>query len=229
MIVMEKNNSNQQKVISRWEKVFQKEIKIIPTTSEALILKSALCGFLAGDGSVQVRKEKTFFHYQLDFFPDDKLMLETYLKIIAQLYQKTPSVRIRDNVFQVRLTSKTTILDLLQYTTFGLHTWDIPYSLFTIPNAKEYWLKAFFSAEAYVGKNAIKIQTVNSQGMVKVSKLLTELNIAHNCYQYEPKIKYNSLVSIIVIGQKKARQDYLEKVGFWHLKKENVLKKSLDL
>ncbi len=93
-------------------------------------LKAAICGFLAGDGSVQVRKEKNFYHYQLDFFPDDEEMLKTYMDAIKYIYNKVPSIRRRDNVFIVRITSKVIVQDILRDASFGIKTWSLPNNLF---------------------------------------------------------------------------------------------------
>ncbi|MEK6968881.1 MAG: LAGLIDADG family homing endonuclease [Nanoarchaeota archaeon] len=209
---------------SRWDAKIKEEKSKILNTDEATILKAILCGFLAGDGSVQVRKEKSCYHYQLDFFPDDELMMDIYIKAIKKVYQKEPSVRIRDNVFHVRKTSKTIVTDLLELTRFETKLWSIPKFVLDCKKTKVAWLKAFFSAEAYVNKKSIKIQTVNKTGMGEISKLLDEFQIKHRTYEYQPKKKNHSRVYIIFIGPKSERKKYYEEIGFYHSKKNKILK-----
>lgn len=216
---------NRKVAVARWTKIIGNEKQRIANTTEAQILKAAICGFLAGDGSVQARKEKSFYRYQLDFFPDDALMLTTYCNALREVYNKIPSVVVRDNVYNVRLTSRTVTEDLLSLARFGVKKWTLPYELFLVPGAKEAWLRAFFSAEAYVGQNHIKIQTTNKEGMECLSKLLGELLINHNCYEYTPKKQNYSLVTIIVIRKKEALIAYDQKIGFFHKKKTDRLKK----
>jgi hypothetical protein len=195
----------------------------------SMLLRSALCGFLAGDGSVQVRKVKTYYHYQLDFFPDDKFMMKTYYDYMKIIYNRVPSTRIRDNVYHVRITSRAIVEDLLEHSQFGIKEWSMPEELFSIEGAKEAWLRAFYSAEAYINDNVIRIQTVNKNGMLAISKLLLSLGIENRVYYYQPKKQNWSLVTIVTINKKEARRIFFDKVGFWHSKKTKTLKKSLNL
>lgn len=220
---------NKKVAIARWSKILAKEKQEIKNTPQILILKAAICGFLAGDGSVQLRKEKTINHYQIDFFPDDVLMKDIYLKAIYSVYGKCPFTRQQGKFYSVRITSRTIFEDLNQIAAFGIKTWRPAHALFSLNGAKEAWLRAFFSAEAYVGPSSIKIQTVNKAGMLEISKLLNELSIDHRCYTYNPAKTNYSPVSIIFINRKNARRVYLEKVGFWHTKKTAALRKTLDL
>ena len=123
--------------LSKWKKVLETETARIPHDDKSTILKSAICGFLAGDGSVQVRKDKLPHHYQIDFFPDDKKMLDYYCKFIKKIYNKMPSLSRRDNVFVARLSHKYIVIDLLKYCNFGIYTWNLPIELFNVPGAKE--------------------------------------------------------------------------------------------
>ncbi len=212
-----------------WDRIINKQLASFPKSSDSMDLRALLCGFLAGDGSVQVRREGKYFHYQLDFFPDDELMMNTYIDIVKCLYSKVPSVRFRDNVFHVRLTSKAILLDILSYANFGLKSWNIPCFISNNPLRMSLWLKGFFSAEAYVGKKEIKVQTVNETGMAELSSLLSNLGIDHSCYSYTPKIKNHSKTYIVVIGRKEARLKYFRKVGFFHSKKHTKLSHTLSL
>ena len=156
-------------------------------------------------------------------------MLKTYRNFVNKLYRKKPSVRIRDNVYHVRMTSRAIVEDLLENADFGIKSWKLPEKIFLINGAKEFWLKGFFSAEAYVSNKTIRVQTVNKNGMLQISKILFELGIDNSIYNYTPKNKKWSSVTILAINKKEARIKYFHKIGFWHSKKNKALKKSLNL
>lgn len=223
------NERNRKIAISRWKRVFKNETASITKGNRALLKKAAICGFLAGDGSVQVRKAKSFSHYQIDLFADDKKMLETYRGMIYDIYHKKPSISTRDNMHIARLCHKFIVLDLLKESKFGLKKWNLPKNLFKINNAKENWLRAFYSAEGYVNEKVIKTQSVNIKGIRSVSKLLSKLGIKNNYYEYTPKNKNHSKVGMVFINDKTYRRLFFDKIGFWHLRKEKILKQSLGL
>ena len=51
-------NNLRKSALLRWKKKLDNDLAKIPDDKIALLRKVALCGFLAGDGSVQVRKER---------------------------------------------------------------------------------------------------------------------------------------------------------------------------
>ncbi len=225
-------NNLSKAAILRWKKKLDKDLVSIPNDKKSLLKKVALCGFLAGDGSVQMRKDKkggNYFRYQLDFFPDDEEMLKVYLLFIKEVYNLFPKVTIRDNMYDVRLSQKFIVQDITKLCKFGLYKWNFPKELFKIEGAKENWLRAFFSAEAYVGKKVIKIQSVNIKSIRQVLKMLSDLEIKGNYYEYIPKNKNHSKVGMIFINDKNSRFNYYYKIGFWHLKKNKILKQALGL
>lgn len=226
---MDYSKRNKKAAIARWKNILEKENTFIAKTSNKFAIKAAISGFLTGDGSVQIRKEKTFHHYQVDFFPDDEVMLSTYLKFMKEIYNKKPTVKKLKNFSSARISSRTIVFDLMKYNEYGLISWTLPTTLLCNKRAKVYWLKAFFSAEAYVGPRSIKIQTVNEQGMKDAKEMLTELGIESKMYSYEPKKETHSKVFMIFINKKEARIAFYNKVGFWHSKKTKKLKESLDL
>ncbi|RJQ15707.1 hypothetical protein C4573_06150 [Candidatus Woesearchaeota archaeon] len=226
---MNVSSRNKKVAKTRWNNRLAQEKKSFAHDRNAQIKKAALCGFLAGDGSVQVRKEKSYYHYQLDFFPDDDGMLAVYMQYVLEVYNKVPSIRRRDNVYQVRLTSKAVVEDLLTYCSFGQKTWTVPLRLCKATAGKVAWLKAFFSAEGYVDTYAIKVQTINKQGMKQVSKLLSSFGIEHRFYTFQPKQKTYAPVFIIRIMSKKAKLLFLKEINFWHEKKSNRLIKSTNI
>jgi hypothetical protein len=215
---------------NRWKIIHQKEQEsFCDKTSKGIVLKSAICGFVAGDGCITVRKMKSGVHCELRFYPDDEDMLYKYCDALKYVYGKDPNVYVKDNVYNVCLTSKTVVENLLKCGSFGTSDWTVPHSLFSVTGAKEAWLKAFFSSEAYVCSKYIRVQTININGMNEVSKLLHELGIDHRCYDYNSSKSCEASVKIINIGTKEARRKYFEIIGFWHLNKERKLRESLNL
>ena len=226
---MDISKRNKKVALARWNKIHAKQKENIPTDNQSKLLKSAICGFLAGDGSVQKRKENNFFHYQIDFFPDDELMMGAYLNQIKIIYNKVPKVKKERKHYSVRFTSKVVVEDLFSLAEFGQRTWTLPKDLFKIEGAKQNWLRAFFSSEAYVNNKSIKIQTINKESMGKISEILNELNIDNRYYEYNSKRKSESSVAIIFINKKESRLRFYNLIGFWHSKKTKVLEESLGL
>ena len=226
---MDKSEWNRKVAISRWKNLLAKQVSQIPNDKDSLLIKAGICGLLAGDGSVQYRKAGTFYRYQLDFFPDDDIMLKTYCEFMQKIYSSKPAITRKNNYYVVRLFLKFIAQDLLKECKFGIYTWDLPNTLLSIDGAKELWLRGFFSAEGYVNKKYIKTQSVNIKGMQKVSSLLTDLGIPNRTYEYTPKNPNHSKVLMLFILSKEARIQYCKKIGFWHSKKERLLKESLGL
>jgi len=226
---MNLSKRNKTVAISRWEKVHTPERNNIPQNKKSLVTKAAICGFLAGDGSVQKRKEKNYYHYQIDFFPDDKLMRDIYIKQIKQIYNKTPSIRKMNMFYSVRISSKTIYEDLNKYAKFGLNSWTLPANLFKLEGAIQNWLRGFFSAEAYVNKKYIKVQTINQKGMKEISKILSKIKINNKYYEYNSKNKSERPVGIIHIRKKENLLKFYNLIGFWHEKKNKTIKEALGL
>lgn len=166
-------NNLRKAALLRWRRELELSLSMVPKDKNSIIKKSALCGFLAGDGSVQIRKERKedkFFRYQLDLYADDEEMLETYNRFIKLLYNISPKVSFRENILVSRTSQRLPVIDLLSVSKFGIYTWNLPKTLFKVKGSKETWLKAFFSAEGYVGKKYIKIQSVNIKSLKKFQK-----------------------------------------------------------
>lgn len=222
---MDRSEWNKKVAISRWKRVMLKEREKIVHDK---VSKAAIYGFLAGDGSVQARNMGSYIKYQIDFFPDDSIMLKTYMGYIKRVYKKIPTIGRRNNMFTVRISSKTIGEDILKEARFGLKTWEVPANLLSNIESKKAWLKAFFSAEGYVNNRVIKIQTVNERGMMQVSTLLNEFSIKHGFYHYKPKNKNHSETHIIMISNKEEMRKFYYKIGFWHSKKMEILKRSIS-
>ncbi len=226
---MDLSKRNRKVAISRWKKHLIYNQSRIYSGKDVEVMKAALCGFLAGDGSVQVRKGKSFSHYQLDFFPDDIRMLKKYLSLMKRVYKTIPSITRRDNVFAARLFQKFIVLDLLKISKFGVYNWNIPNWIMKNDLNKKAWLRAFFSAEGYVNQKYIKTQSVNLIGISKVSHLLDSMDISHRVYYYKPKNTNHSKVALLFISPFKSRIKFYKEIGFWHLKKERKLRETLGL
>ncbi|HKZ42694.1 MAG TPA: LAGLIDADG family homing endonuclease [Candidatus Hodarchaeales archaeon] len=222
---------NRKVALSRWESHRKEERKRFAIDSEEILIsKAALCGFLAGDGSVQVRKERHGgTHHEIWFFPDDVLMGETYCALFHQLFGYRPRMAPRKSIFEVRVTSKGITQEIQRIATLGMKQWQVPLWVLSSKANTKAWLKAFFSAEGYVNKEVIRVQTVNEKGMTQISSMLSGIGISHRRYYYTPKKVNHSKVSIIIIAQKAARRLYAQEIGVWHSKKERVLKESLGL
>jgi len=156
-------------------------------------------------------------------------MLEVYLSFIWRIYRVRPSVLVKNKLYIVRLSSKYVVLDLLKLCKFGIYDWTLPEELFKIDNAKEFWLKSFFSAEGYVNPKYIKIQSVNIKSLKKVSSILNEIGVENRVYNYLPKNKNHSEVLQLFICSKDSKRLFYEKIGFWHSCKTTVLKEALGL
>lgn len=226
---MDISERNHKIALARWKNYRDAQEKNKPTGKEADYWKSAVCGFLAGDGSVQVRGSEGSMRHDVNFYPDNKIMLKIYVQAIGYLYKTKPTIRKLKSYFTARISSKFIAEDLLKSSVFGIKTWVTPSSLLYSKRNKVSWLRAFFSAEGYVGERQIKLQTVNSRGIKQVYNLLKELGIDCSYYEYTPKNKLHSTVSILMILKKEARIKFLREIGFWHSKKESRLKETLGL
>src|SRR4030095_16663598 len=120
------------------------------------LLLARLCGFLAGDGSVQVRKEPNGkMHYSVEFFPDDESLLGPFESAFQIIFNKNLSIVRYSNHYRLRCYSKAIVDYLTKIASFGIHEWEVPDSILTTDESKKEWLRAFFDAEAYVGKSVI--------------------------------------------------------------------------
>lgn len=224
---MDYSERNKKVALARWKKVQEKEKSKIKNDKDSKIKKAGILGFLAGDGSLTIRQMKKGKHYEVRLFADDKGMVDDYLELFFEVYNKKPQVTMKGNMYQVRLTSKIIVQDIQKYGDLSTSNWEIPQ--LTNKKQKIAWIKGFYSAEAYVGKNVIKVQTVNKKGMKQLSEILKELLIDHKKYVYNSSNANEKEVHIICILRRKARRKYYEEIGFWHSKKTNALKKALDL
>ncbi|MBI4174319.1 MAG: hypothetical protein HY517_01635, partial [Candidatus Aenigmarchaeota archaeon] len=166
--------------MARWKnhkkRNFKKPISIgiPPDTHENILLKYRLCGYLTGDGSLFIRSEKSrpkAIHSDIRFYPDDEKMLDSFLEAFTKLYNMKPKIYRENKFFRLQKSSKIVCRDLMRFTKFGTMEWKIP-ELKSNKDAKIEWLRAFSDCEAYVGKKAITLTSVNKRGLHQVQKLL---------------------------------------------------------
>jgi len=220
---MDISEHNRRVALNRWENERARERAHFATGSHVLVLKAALCGFLAGDGCVKkYLNGQRLPSFCIKLFPDDEEMLRAYCVLLEVLYNKTPSVRQQKGYYDVCLFSRSVYEDIVSYATFGVHGWSVP--RLNAVEERIAWLRAFFSAEGYVGAKSIRVQTTHEVGMNVVSDLLTTLEIDHRRYVYRPRNPCHSTVHIITILKKSARLRYESLIGFWHVKKTEKLR-----
>lgn len=208
---------NRKVAMSRWSRVHKKEKINISRGPESYSLMARLCGFLAGDGSIMIRKDnKEKFHYVLRFFPDHESLIKPFIHSLVSVYNKKPIIKKDFRNQGLICYSKVVVQDLLSKAKFGVLKWEVPFDILKDRNSKIEWLRAFFDSECYVGKDHIKIQTVSKNGMIGVQKLLLEFGIKSRNYVYQPKNKNYHKVFILVIGPKLERLKFLNIIGLNH-------------
>ncbi len=219
---MDLSELNRDRVLLRWSRVHSNEKNIIQHDEKSL---ARLCGFLAGDGSVKIRTESSGkIHHTMEFYPDDESLIEPFFQATEKIYGKRGKVERYQNHFRIRYYSKTIVEDILKIATFGIYDWDIPGFIGKKKPLMREWLRAFFDAEAYVGKSHIKVQSVNGIGLKKVATMLEEFGIIPRFYTYEPKRSNWSKVYILIINKKSDRTMFLNRIGFNHIKKQQLLR-----
>lgn len=220
---MRKQNKNP--VLMRWILTHQKEKKDFRQNPTFYPLKARICGYLAGDGSVVIRKErKSASHYYVKFYPDNKFLVNSFLAAFKIVYGKKPKVRKMGNFFEIVCYSKPIVEDLLKITKFGLYEWRAPYKILRSLESKREWLRAIFDSEGYVGKKYIRIQTTNKNGIMDIKKLLKSFGIESKFYEYTPKnMKWNKVYMLFIIRRRDII-NFLREVGFTHPIKLSKLK-----
>jgi len=214
-------NRNKKVAISRWNKIHAFEKSKIKFDNKT---KARICGFLAGDGSVMVRKDNNNkLHYVVRFFPDHESLATLFVKDFQSLYGKIPKVTQKRNHMEIICYSKPVVEDLLATCKFGIKNWRVPFAILDSRKAKIEWMRSFFDCESYVGEDYIKLQTVNKIGMNEVKKLLNELGFNPSTYVYQPKNKNWSRVYILILNKGESLK-FSKLIGFNHkLKMKKLL------
>lgn len=221
MNVRERNINN---VISRWRKQHDKELKWIKSHKNVDIFKARLCGYLAGDGNISSRKERTSnkIHHEIRFFPDNISLIEPYLIAFRKAYNKTPKVTRKNNHYEIRINSKVVFKDLISFCSFGLKSWTVPN--FSDNKCKSEWLRAMFDSDSYMGHKYIRLKTVNENGLKVVRNMLDDFGIDTKFYSYKPKNDNWNTNYILDIRQIDSLKRFSYIIGFNHkLKKEKLI------
>ncbi len=227
---MDIKTRNKLNVISRWKKLQYNEQEYIECTGKHYQhLKARILGYLAGDGNIYIGKTSKNRHHSIRFFPDHSSLLKPYCEAFSKVYNKTPIIKPLSNKYCVTVDSKIVVLNMTSSASFGLFNWEVPIIFLKDKRSKKEWLRAFFDAEAYVGKNHIKIQTVNEKGMGQMKRLLEEFGIESKKYVYIPKNIKWSPNHIIFINKKSSRYKYFKEIGFSHILKQKKLIQALNL
>ena len=222
---MDRKQNNKLVAISRWKKIQEKEKEFIRKNSiQNNYLKMRLLGYLAGDGYVSIRRDKTGIHHEIRFFPDHKSLIKPFIEASQKVYNKTPIVKKLKNYYMLRIYSKVMVLDILKEGDLRSHIWELP-KKFNNKKEKREWLRAFFDSEASVVKNKISMGSVNKKGMTQIKNLLEEFNIDSKIYRYIQKNEKWNDVFFLNILKKESRRNYLNEIGFNHSLKTEKLKR----
>lgn len=215
---------NLKKVLSRWKKQHENELNWIKSHKNTNFLKARICGYLAGDGNVAIRREKSSnkIHHEIRFFPDHSSLIKPYVIAFKKAYNKTPHVVKKNNYYEIRIDSKIVANDLLPLCSFGTENWTIPE--FNERKCKIEWLRALFDSDSYVGKKQVRLKFVNKKGLESVKRLLNEFNIeTSKIYRYKPKNRRWNINYILDIRKIKSLKKFSKIIGFNHKLKEEKL------
>jgi len=97
------------------------EINTELTSTEFSFLKSRICGYLAGDGGVYIRKQNnnSIIHYEIKFAPNNQKVADLFQETFYKLYRIMMPIQILRNYYLLRVKSKVAVFDLLKATQFG--------------------------------------------------------------------------------------------------------------
>jgi intein/homing endonuclease len=148
--------------------------------------KARLLGYLMGDGSVIIRKEKRgIMRYDLRFYPDDDEMLGAFLESFKVIYDAIPHITRMEKYMRVSISSKAIVEDLATRGSFKSMEWRVPD--FPSKEEKVEFLRAFFDCEAYVAHRGIRVESVNYIGLLQIQGILNEFSIRTKMYKYITK------------------------------------------
>lgn len=161
------------------------KIKNLKKDYEKITLaKARIIAHLIGDGCIYKCNHDYNIKYEvkdlesLDSFESD--MLEVYGLKLTKGFKKSG---FTDNLIPfLRLRSKLAYLDLLRYATYNSKDWKINDELiYASKDIKRQFLKAIFDDEGSVIKThkkaAIRLYSINLDGLKQIQKILSEFNI----------------------------------------------------
>ncbi len=205
-------------------KQLEKQIFDIVKNKKNYYLLARLCGFLVGDGSVSIRKDKNgVVHHDISFYPDSIEVATLFSATVEYLYLKKPTFERRINYFAERMSSKIACKHLLSITPFRSLTWKVPLKILLSDLERVEFLRAFFDCEAYVGKRNIQLQSINQKGLLQIRLLLNKMNVSSKIYSHQRKNTRWNTNYMIVISRKENIKKYAELIGFNHPVKRQKL------
>ncbi len=187
-------------------------------------LKARLCGFLAADGSVFIRKERKTgkIHHDIRFYPDSLILAQLFNDALRTLYGRVARTKQLGNYYALAVTSKQAVTDLLSMASFTSKSWTLPNVVVT-RTAKIEWLRAYFDCDGYVGNKYVQVQSVNVGGLRVIQRLLNEFGIESKIYTYTRKNESWNINYLLNINKKEMRIKFLRDIGFNHpLKKKKL-------
>ena len=148
-----------------------------------------LCGYIMGDGSFEIRKEKNkgWYHHEIRFYPDNLEVGKFFILTFKELYKKEPSIKQLNNYYRIRVTSKVACQHLKEYGPFSSLNWRAPNNLLKETDLKIEFIRSIFDCEAHVGKKNIQFQSVSYNGIKDLKELLEDFNIKSKMYSYKRK------------------------------------------
>ena len=185
-----------------------------------LINLARICGFIMGDGTIDRRKEKEWFHSEIRFYPDNLQVAQIFADTFEYLYSKRPTVTQLKNYYCVRAISKVACDHLLGIGSFSSLEWRIPIRLLSNKKVKTEFIKALFDCEAYIGRRNLQFQSVNKKGIEELRTLLKDMGISASVYEYKRKNPKWNTNYILVISRKENIKRYAKLIGFNHPEKQ---------
>jgi intein/homing endonuclease len=224
------SDRNRKVALSRWKNIesrISSGMKAKEKKGKYRLLKSKILGFLAGDGHVCIRKEKTSLHHEIEFYPDNQVLAKHFAYAYHELYEQTPVTKNHGRYFVVRIASKAACKDLLNTANFGILKWRVPGQYLSSHKQESEWVRAFYDCEAHVDKTRIVLQSVNKEGILEVQRLLKKFDVESRVYEYKRRNKNWNMNYLLFIQKRKSREAFLNNIGFNHPVKLEKLRLSL--
>jgi len=211
----------------RKHEIPKSSIKITPQ-------KSYLLGVLCGDGYIDFSDRRGTFQVGLQTI--DKEFALKFGRALEYVYKITPSfssiVPKNENwskKYQIRICSKNTCLDILNYNSFKTENWRVPVEIKKSNKiCKSQFLKGFFDSEGYVDKKSrrIGVTSINHLGLQKIRNMLLEFKIRSSIKEH--KVYGNRrFLFVLDIHDRKSIEIFYRKIGFTIDRKQKALKNIL--
>jgi len=220
---MKINDINHERAIKRWNRVHSAEEQLIRRNKKGNEhLKARVHGYLCGDGSVSMRREKGrpgAIHADIRFYPDHESLIRPFTEAFCGIYVKKPTIRNLGKFYSLTITSMPAAKDLLADGSMTSLGWRVPdWVAKSKRNSKE-WLRAFFDCEAYVGVRDVRVQSVNLAGLRQIACMLRRFGITSREYSYQRKQRGWNTNYHLVIAKHENRKAFLNLIGFNHVGK----------